>query len=190
MPKSLQKLKHGRRAAKTSTEDSSPSPTSATRPSSTSTAQSQHRSASHSHSSWAELRRDKVLRKLCAKASGQKPSSKAGLVASSHAEPPTSALASSDQASLKDCPMVIRPDDLWGSAPEPAPVETNEAPSSHPTPTPSPPVLDASVSQPAALLSPEQIQQMISTAVQQALAPSAVPPAGLLPLHWVTLFLI
>lgn len=90
-------------------------------------------------------------------------------------QPPT---VPSDQASLKDCPVVIHTDTMWGTATETVPELSTEdgaaspalPASSAPSSTQSPATLDPGRNQQAAFLSPDQIHQIVAATVQQSLA--------------------
>lgn len=84
MPKRLHKSKHGQRGDRSeepAREVSASVSGSASKPSKGHTARAHNGSASHSLSSKAELHQDKVLRKLCAKASEHHTVSKEGAIA-------------------------------------------------------------------------------------------------------------
>lgn len=176
IPKSLHKSRHGRRAGSTEEpawDGSRPMADDCARPSSNGAAWPLHRSASRSLSSRAELHRDKVLKKLCARASEHQ-AAPTEVTAPPLVAPHASPTIPSDQASLIDCPVIIHPDALWVTA-------TGGDPQASPDPSivlPQPPVssapiqssatLEAGTIPQAFLLSPDQLQQIISAAVQQS----------------------
>lgn len=87
--------------------------------------------------SCAERRRDKFLKKLCAKASDLRLSSPIAVSLPSEArirDPPSTP----DQISLQDCPLDIQTSNLWGTTPNFVSTETSgplsHAPSSEPPP--------------------------------------------------------
>lgn len=91
----------------------------------------------------------------------------------------------SDQASLKDCPVVIHLDTLWGTVAETVPEVSRDTASmppllpasSEPIPAQPPAGLDPGDSQHTTFLLPEQSQQIIAAAVQQPLAAQFRPPS-------------
>ncbi|XP_034278399.1 uncharacterized protein LOC117668538 [Pantherophis guttatus] len=113
----------------------------------------------------AEARRDKVLKKICAKASGAQSVAKETPSVSTRPPSGSDSAAQGDRLSLQDCPAVIETTDLWGSS---APTASVPPPESSPAQT-------AEEAVPAGIQhhsfpSTEQIQQMIAAAVQQSLA--------------------
>lgn len=123
MPKASHKLKHGCKAGRS--EDLHHQGASAARKEATSGSYSRpagsdpprphHKSSSQCHPSRVEARWDKVLQKLCAKASGHQPSAKEMTMVSPYVATASDSGVQVDQLSLQDCPAVIQPADLWGS---------------------------------------------------------------------------
>lgn len=120
MPKASHKSKHGRKeglADLPTQSDASASAKPSSRPCGGSPPRLHHKPASHSVPSRTEIRWDKVLKKICAKASGHHSSITKGTgVSTSRDTENTPPAAQSDQVSLQDCLVVIQPDCLWGTA--------------------------------------------------------------------------
>lgn len=187
MPKALSKSKHGRKAGISEQPDShsmdlAPKLTQGPVPSTkTSGARDPHSHRSNKHpssSSRVEKQRDKVLKRICDKASGHLSASVVPKQAGSSSIEDTNAEPSGvqlDQVSLRDCPMVIQSDNLWGTAAPALPVVATEAaPATAMLPPPAgvtsiltPMGAGQGQDQAHNFLSPDQIQQMITTAIQQ-----------------------
>lgn len=149
MPKAMAKSKHGWRASATDqgksdnlsaipplAQEASKEPSPALH-----SARSHHKLHGHRvSSSKAEKRRDKVLTKLCAKASANlSAASPAPVPRTTEAPVVVSRPTTPDQLSLQDCPVTVSTTDLWGSGsptPEPA-SQPDHPPESAPQPDPS-----------------------------------------------------
>lgn len=129
-------------------------------------------------SSKDEKRRDKVLQKICARASSHIPASAPatdGLVPVSGISGEQRPSVTLDQLSLWDCPLTISTTGLWGSV-----SASNSAPPVS-DPVAHEPAVDPTPSQASVCqhIGPEQLQQMIAAAVQQSL--SATLPTSRVP---------
>lgn len=151
MPKALAKSKHGRKARANEQFLPNPGDTGSktiqtTGPSDTSSGNKDslpHHKHNKSSSAAirAEKRRDKVLKKLCDKASTQLPLSTTlrgdDLLAREVTEA-RAVLLTPDQMSLQDCPVSIQPASLWRSTTTPAPLPVPDSiPTSNWGPMPS-----------------------------------------------------
>lgn len=131
MPKALAKTKHGQKAmvqepsssmqGESGSKDVQGAIPSGKIPGSMDS-HSHRKGAKHSSaSSRVEKRRDKVLKKLCDKASGHRSLPPVGGTSAIPSDVMDQGLALTlDQMSLQDCPVTIQASDLWGSAPLPS----------------------------------------------------------------------
>lgn len=174
MPKAVSKYKHGRRASLAATDGTRPEGTSS---------RAHHAQSKHSASSRAEKRTDKVLKKLCERASNH--------VQAPAVPPPASpmenvAFHGSDQLcdclSLIEGNMVTWADSLWGHPLQPATrapslaAPANQPPPAAPGSDPGPeqPTVPLPMAPPTVLLSQEQLQQIIAS-LHQPLAQGPSP---------------
>lgn len=128
-----------------------------------------------------------MLKRFCDKASGHASMpvvSKETACSSTEDTTTRPSVVQSNQVSLQGCPVIIQPDNLWSTAAAPTPlVVTEVAPATTMLLAPScvapiqPPMGAGQGQEPAhTFLSPDQIQHIIATAVQQSLSVRLPPP--------------
>lgn len=186
MPKAIGKTRHGRQASvieQSLAQVSSAAP-SAMQPvmqdpmlKSTGSHHKSHRGhKGATSSSRDEKRRDNVLNKICSKASS---SLQAGVPSGETSVPPLRSPAEQlvsttpDQLSLRDCPISILMEGLWGAS-----SAISEPPLLQP-PVPPVPAQDSVLPESSApqLMGTEQLQRLIEAAVQKSLAGHVAPSA-------------